>query len=144
MVRFIVSIVLMLVVMAGIITIEGGILLTYLGISSFTIMVFVPFFASLAIWKLKDLNQVWKDAFSRELKTSTLRTSLKILDFYERLYYLTGLICMILGFVLVLSKIEDITKLGKGLAYSLNGILYALFFAAVTRILKTRVTNKME
>lgn len=142
--RFILVIELVLGVIAGIIALEGCNLWSYLGFSAFTITVFVPFFASLAVWKFKDLMQVWRDSFSKDKKSMTIKTSLKILDFNERLFYLTGFICLILGIVLILSTISDLSKLARGFAYSLNGLLYGLFFAAVTRILKARIIDLIE
>jgi flagellar motor component MotA len=144
MFKFFVSAILMTATIAGIYALEGGDLMNFISFSTFMIVAFVPFFASLAVWKFQDLLQVWKDAFAKTKNSSSMRLSCKILDFYEKLFYLSGLICLLVGVIFVLSRLSDISKLGSGLAYTLSGLLYGLYFGVIARILKSRIENKME
>ncbi len=144
MIRFLVCLILMTAAIAGIYALEGGNIMSFIGFSPFAIVAFVPLFASLAIWKFGDLWRVWKDAFTKEKKVASMKMSCKITDFYEKAFYLSGFLCLIIGVILILSKLDDTAKLGHGLAYTLAGLLYGIYFGLIARILKARIENNME
>lgn len=144
MFKFFLCTILMFATIEGIYVLEGGNLMNFISISTFIIVAFVPFFASLAVWKFRDLFQVWKDAFSRSKNVPGMKLSCRILDFYEKIFYLSGFVCLLLGVILLLSKLTETAKLASGLAYTFTGVLYGFFFGIIARILKSRIENNME
>jgi flagellar motor component MotA len=138
MVKFIISLFLIFFTIAGALLLEGGDPVSYLGITAFIIVFFIPVFASMGVWGLSEIGNLWVDSFSKK-KTPTLKVSLKIIDFYEKGFYISGILCTVLGIIFVLAHIEKLEVLGRGLALSFLGILYGLIFGLIARILRARL-----
>jgi flagellar motor component MotA len=139
MVRFIVSLVLLVASIAGPVVLEGGGLLSYLGISAFMINVLVPFFAMLAVWRLSEIGRAWKDAFRRADAAAVARST-RIWEFAEKVCYATGVIGFLAGVVIVLSNTAaSPADLRKAFAVSPLSPIYSVLFAVLCRILRARV-----
>ena len=142
MVRFIISLVLLVGSIVGPILLEGGTILAYIGISSFIINVLVPFFAMLAVWRLSEIGSAWRDAFSHRSDAAAKARSVRIWEFAEKICYATGVISILAGTVIVLSNIRpSMVDLGRAFAAGVLGPLYAVLFAVLCRILRTRVQH---
>ena len=140
MLRFIVSLVLLLASIVGAIVFEGGNPLAYIGAAAFMIELLVPLFAMLAVWRLAEIGHAFGDAFSKKADSTSRARSARIWEFTEKICYAAGLIGLILGAVLILSRIYgSVAELGHGLALSLVALLYGVMFGIVCRILKARV-----
>ena len=143
MVRFIVSLLLLLASLAGVIRLEGGNLLMYVGISAFIVELAVPFFAMLAVWRLAEIGRAFRDAFVRKGESATAARSLRIWEFTEKVCYAAGVIGLILGIVLSLTRVSgSVADLGHALGASLMSPLYGVLLALVCRILGARVRGE--
>ncbi len=139
MVRFIVSLVLLVASIVGPVLLEGGKILSYIGISAFMINVLVPFFAMLAVWRLSEIGGAWKDAFRRAEPAAAAR-SVRIWEFAEKVCYATGVIGFMAGCVIILSNVwASASQIGRAFAAGALGPLYAVLFAVLCRILRARV-----
>lgn len=139
MARFIVSLVLLLASIVGPVLLEGGKILSYIGISAFMIEVLVPFFAMLAVWRLSEIGGAWRDAFRRADPTAVAR-SVRIWEFAEKVCYATGVIGFMAGTVIILSNVwASVADVGRAFAAGVLGPLYAVLFAVLCRILRARV-----
>ena len=146
MIRFIVSILLMTLVVCGALVLEGFNPAVFLGFTSFLIVLGIPLFASLGVWKAPDLINVWRDAFSSSQRQSS-KESLAVIGFCERLFYLSGVCGTLLGFAAVLlryGQLGSVENVCRGLAYSLLCLIYAMLFASVSRILHARIERTLR
>jgi len=140
MVRFIVSVVLMLGSLAGAVVLEKGSLLAYIGFTALIIEVLMPLFAMLAVWKLADISKAFGDAFTDKPDTGSRARSIRVWEFTEKVCYAAGVVGVILGAVLVIARVSSsVAELGRALAASLLAPLYGVLFGVVCRILKARV-----
>jgi flagellar motor component MotA len=138
--RFIVSLVLLLATLGGAVAIEGGNLLAYIGLSGIVIELLVPLFAMLAVWRFAEIGRAFGDAFSKKTRAKTRETSARIWAFTETVCYLTGVVALILGAVLVLSRIGgSLEELGRALAVCFLGPLYGVLLGIFCRIMKARI-----
>ena len=140
MVRFIVSLILLLASLTGVIRLEGGNLLAYVGFSAFLVQLAVPFFALLAVWRLPEVGRAFRDAFVREEVSATAVRSARIWEFTEKVCYAAAVIGVILGAVLILNRVSASPEdLGRAFGASLMSPLYGVLLALVCRILGARV-----
>ena len=143
MIRFIVSVLLMIMLICGILIIEGFHPGSFAAFTPFAAAIGIPFVASLGIWGFGDLAGVFRDAFSVR-KSGDREKSLRICVFYERLLYLAGITGTILGSIAVLLKIVELGSMNavcRGFAVSLLSSVYAAVFAAIVRIIAARIEN---
>jgi flagellar motor component MotA len=139
MVRFIVSLVLLVASIVGPVLLEGGTIRSYLGISAFLVEVLVPFFAMLAVWRLSEIGGAWRDAFRRADPAAVAR-SVRIWEFAEKVCYAAGVIGFMAGTVIILSEVSaSASQVGRAFAVGLLGPLYAVLLAVLCRILRARV-----
>ena len=117
---------------------EGGNLLSLFMLSPLLIVILVPAFAVLAVWSLKDWGRAWRDGLTRGV-ADCAPDSAELWAFYERMCYLSSIVGFILGLVLILSNLGDISTIGRPLAVGLMTPVYAILFGIVARILKARV-----
>jgi flagellar motor component MotA len=140
MVRFIVSLGLLLATISGAVLYERGNLLAYVGISTLMVELLVPVFAGLAVWRLAEIGRAFGDAFSKKADSPSRSRSARIWEFAEKVCYATGVIGFILGVVLTLAWVSgSINDLARAFAASLTAPLYGVLFGVVCRILKARV-----
>ncbi len=140
MIRFIVSLVLLLGTILFAVVLEGGSPLQYVGTSAFIVELLVPFFAMLAVWRLAEIGHAFADAFSRKTESASRARSARVWDFTEKVCYATGVIGLILGTVLILGRVNGSpVELGRGFSVCLTSPLYGIMFGIVCRILKARV-----
>jgi flagellar motor component MotA len=140
MVRFIVSLGLLLATISGAVLYEKGNLLAYVGVSTLAVEVLVPLFAALAVWRLAEIGRAFADAFSKKADSSSRSRSARIWEFAEKVCYASGVIGFILGLVLTLAWVSvSINNLAGAFAASLTAPLYGVLFGVVCRILKARV-----
>jgi len=144
MIRFIVSVILVLGAVVGAIFLEGFTPKVLMGFSAFLIVAGVPVFSSFGIWKINEVFTAWKDPFVKQ-KAGTFAVSLKILEFQEKLFYISGMTGTIIGFILVLNTIQGqaVDQIGRSFAASLIAVLYGLIFAVLIRILRARIEYAM-
>lgn len=146
MIRFIVSILLMTAVVCAALVLEGFNPAVFLGFTSFLIVLGIPVFASLGVWNESDLINVWRDAFSGSQRPSS-KESLALIAFCERLFCLSGICGTLLGFAAVLlryGQLGTMENVWRGFAYSLLCLIYAMLFAAISRILHARIERTLR
>jgi flagellar motor component MotA len=117
---------------------EGGNLPSLLMLSPFLIVILVPAFAVLAVWSLEDWGRAWRDGFARG-DADRAPDSAELWAFYERMCYLSSIVGFILGLVIILSNLGDLSTIGRPLAVGLMTPVYAILFGIVARILRARV-----
>ena len=143
MVRFVVSVVLLLATIMFSIVIENGNPLSYLGPTAFMVELLVPLFAMLAVWRLVEIGRAFRDAFSEKDDAASRTRSARIWDFAEKVCYAAAVMAFLLGAVLILSRpISSEAPLGPAFAAATVGPLYGIVFAIISRILKARVEQK--
>ena len=138
MARFLFGTVAIVATFLSIFLFEGGNLLSLLMLSPLLIVILVPAFAVLAVWSLKDWGRAWKDGLARA-GAGCAPDSAELWAFYERMCYLASIVGFILGLVLILSSLRDVSTIGKPLAVGLMTPVYAILFGIVARILRARV-----
>ncbi len=140
MIRFIVSLLLLLGSIAAAFILERGNPLALVGVTALFVEVLIPFFALLAVWRLAEVGRAFADAFTRKADSPTRARSVRVWEFTEKICYAAGFIGLILGVVLSLARISgSLADLGRALAISLMAPLYGIIFAVVCRILRARV-----
>jgi flagellar motor component MotA len=141
MLRFILGTLASIGVVALVITVEGGSVLSYLILSALAIALLVPFFAILAVWPFREWATAWKDALSSKGPRANAAKSVAIWDFAEKASWASGIIGFICGLVMILSQLRTPSALGPSVAASLTCPLYAVISGLVCRILRARVEN---
>jgi flagellar motor component MotA len=140
MVRFIVSLLLLLGTMLFAVVLEKGSILAYVGFTALVIELLVPLFAMLAVWRLAEIGRAFGDAFSKKADASQRARSVRIWEFTEKVCYAAGVIGLILGIVLVLARVSgSVNELASAFGASLLAPLYGVLFGIVCRIMKARV-----
>jgi flagellar motor component MotA len=140
MVRFIVSLALLLASLLGVVLLEKGNPLDYLGASAFMVELLVPLFAMLAVWRLAEIGRAFGDAFSKKADAASRARSVRIWEFTEKVCYAAAVIGLILGTVLILSRVSaSVNELGRAFGVSLVAPLYGVMLGIVCRILRARV-----
>ncbi len=139
MIRFVIGVVLILAALCGAIVIEGGSLLAYMAVTSFMIAVIVPIFAELSVWKGSEWRNALVDAFRPTTDKLRLEIAVRIWRFFEKASYIAGVLGLIVGVILVLSTIRDMTAIGKPLGVCLLSPLYGTVLGLVAYMLKSRV-----
>ena len=140
MVRFIVSLVLLLASIFGAFAVDRGNPLMFISIPGLMIMLLAPLFAMLAVWRFAEIGRAFGDAFSRKADSTSRAKSARIWDFTEKVCYATGVIAFFLGAVLILSRLYgDVAELGRAAATTLVAPSYGVILGIVCRILKARV-----
>lgn len=147
MIRFFVSIVLSLGLVMSALMMEGVNPVSLVVFSMFLIVISIPVVNSFGVWTAKEICTAWSDPFFKKSRDS-FPVSLKILEFQEKLFYISGITGTILGFVLILSNIPQekivFEELGRALAATLVGPIYGLFFVTVMRIMRARIDHTMN
>jgi flagellar motor component MotA len=138
MIRFVLGTLASVGVIVFAILVEGGNLATYLILTPGFIALFLPFFASLAVWPLREWLGAWKDAFAAGESESAARSS-SIWEFNEKASYASGIVGFIVGLIFILSSLGDLSRLGPAAAVSLTCPLYSVLLGLVCRILRARV-----
>ena len=144
MVRFIISVLMMVLLLCGVLFIEGFNPVALFAFTPFIVVVGIPVFASLGIWGIRDLFDVLRHAFL-SAKTGNAEKSMGICIFYERLFYLSGIAGTILGFSIVLFRIDQLgsrSEICRAVAYSLLPSVYGILFAVITRMINARIKNR--
>lgn len=140
MIRFIVSLLLLLGAMLFAVVVEGGNVLAYVGFTALVIELLVPLFAMLAVWRLAEIGRAFADAFSKKADATSRARSVRVWEFTEKVCYAAGVIGVILGIVLVLARVSgSVNDLARALATCLLAPLYGILFGIVCRIMKARV-----
>jgi flagellar motor component MotA len=143
MIRFIVSLLLLLGTILFAVVLERGSILNYIGFTAFLVELLVPLFAMLAVWRLAEIGRAFGDAFSRKADTGSRTRSARVWEFTEKVCYAAGVIGLILGIVLILSRVSgSVEELGRAFGASLIAPLYGVMLGIVCRILKARVENE--
>lgn len=142
MMRFVFGVVLSLATILGALFLEGGNGVSLLGISAFTMVWFVPFFSSAAVWGYRNWAKAWGAAFHSVEPAVALR-SVQLWRFNEFVFYLAGFLGFLVGMILILgfTPWEGTTpdRVGRSLSAALISPLYGFFFGYMARILRARV-----
>lgn len=142
MIRFLVGLLLAVGTVVGALLLEGGNGFTLLGLSAFTMVWFVPFFLSAAVWGYRAWVDAWKAAF-RPVEIASARRSAKLWGFNEFAFYASGLLGCLAGLILILGydgwDSASAPQIGRSLAAALIAPLYGFFFGYMAKILKARV-----
>lgn len=144
MLRFILGTLASLAVVILAVLMEGGNIFAYLSVNALAIALLIPFFAVLAVWRLGDWLKAWRDALKAGGDSASAATSKAIWAFFEKAGYAAGGVGFIAGLILVLSHIQAIEEVGRGLAIALTCPMYALLLGLVCRILRARVESKLK
>jgi hypothetical protein len=140
--RFAICAMLLVFTLVGAVMLDGANPIAYFKIPGLIIEVLVPLFALLAVWKVSELAEACKDAFSVNKNQSSVMRSVRIWNFAEKACYAAGALAWLLAMILTLvSQLppRDSLDLMHALAVGLVAPLYAILFALVCRILRERV-----
>jgi flagellar motor component MotA len=146
MIRFLISIFFAFGAVIFAVFIEGFNPINLIGFSAFLVAVSIPLISSFGVWKAGEIVIAWKDPFSKK-KNDSFAVSMKILEFQEKLFYISGIVGLILGFIIVLNNIkfyQTIDRICFGIAATLICPLYGILFAAVMRVMRARIDNAMS
>jgi flagellar motor component MotA len=140
MMRFIVSLVLLLASIFGAVALEGGNPLQYIAATAFMVELLVPLFALLAVWRLKEIGRALGDAFFKKADAASRTRSARIWEFTEKVCYAAGVIGLLLGLILILGGLTSpAAGLGRSYAAALVAPLYGVMLGVACRVLKARV-----
>ncbi|TAL29650.1 MAG: hypothetical protein EPN93_21415 [Spirochaetes bacterium] len=145
MTRFLISLILTLGSIFLALFTEGINPIMFLGISAFIVVAGIPIISSFGVWKASEVLAAWKDPFSKK-KSDSLAVSLKVLEFQERLLYISGITGTILGTVAVLYTVQSLhtmENICRSFASCLISLLYGLLLATIMRILRARIEYAM-
>jgi len=123
---------------------EGGSVEDFLLPTPLIIIVCVPSFAVLAVWRLRDWGVAWRDAFAAEAGTSG--ASAELWSFYEKACYIAGVVAFFLGLVVIFKEGGGVsrTDILRPLAVDCVAPILAIVFAMVARILRARVEENLR
>jgi flagellar motor component MotA len=143
MFRFSAGLILLFALIIGCVVLEGFNPIHLLQPTTLLIIVFCPIFASLAVWKVSSIKQAFQDALGKKKNESSFSRSVRIWSFYERVFYLIGIIGFIVGLILILGRLStDVLENMRSLAAAFVINVYALLFGLFARILKYCVLKR--
>ena len=117
--------------------IMGGHLGYYLNLFAFVFVFFLPFFASMAVWKWKELTAAWAAPFAKTARNAG--TAVKVWNFTEKMFYLSSLLGLLMGTVQVLANLSvDQKAFGVAMAVAFVAPVYAVFFGMLARVFRER------
>ena len=121
--------------------IEGGRLSMYLNPSAFVFVFFLPFFASMAVWKWKELTTAWAAPFAKTARNAG--TAEKVWNFTEKMFYLSGLLGLLMGVVVVLANLGTGGQeaVGAGIAVAFIATIYSIFLGMLARVFRERCSK---
>ena len=146
MIRFLIFIFLAFGSVILAVALEGFNPINLIGFTSLLVALSIPVLSSFGVWKAAEVAAAWKDPFSKKKKDS-FPVSMKILEFQEKLFYISSIVGTLLGLILVLCNIKaqlPIEKTFFGIAATLICPLYGLFFAAIMRVMRARIDNAIS
>jgi flagellar motor component MotA len=140
MVRFIVSLLLMLLSIVFALFVDGGNPLQIVGVPALIVELLVPTFAMLAVWRLAELRHALRHAFSDTGDVELRARSARIWEFAEKICYAGAVIGAVLGLVIILSA-QNLPPeaLRRAFGAACVAPLYGVIFGIVCRILRARV-----
>jgi flagellar motor component MotA len=140
MLRFIVSLILLLGTITAAMVLDAGNPIALIRIPALFIELLVPVFAMLAVWRLAEVGHAFRDAFSRKGDAASRSRSARIWELTEKVCYAAAVIGPILGAVLILSSGRNsAAELSAAVSSALIAPLYGITLGIVCRILKARV-----
>ncbi len=143
MLRFIVSLVLLFASIGLAVGIEGGKILSYVGVTSFIVELLIPSFAVLAVWHVREVGAAFRDAFRKKTDVASRTRSMQVWDFAEKMCYAAAVIGLLLGSILILGSIhQNVLELGRAFGATLLAPLYGILLAIICRIMKARVEQQ--
>lgn len=141
MTRFIVGSLALVGIIAGAILIEGGNPVAYLMLTPGLLAFLVPLCAVFAVWPAREWIAAWKDAFTGDESPTAARSS-AIWEFEEKAAYAAGIVGLVIGVIVLLSSLRELSRLGEGLAVCLLCPFYAALIGLGCRVLKAKVDRK--
>ena len=143
MIKFLSCVLAIMLIISGAFILEGGNPVNLLMLGAFLIVFFVPLFAALAVWKLGDIGKALKDALGKSPGKDSALKSIRIWIFFERIFYLSGVLGFLAGIILILSRLGgDLTDLAHSFAMDTCFGVTAVFFGILSKILRNRVENQ--
>ncbi|MBI4976076.1 MAG: MotA/TolQ/ExbB proton channel family protein [Spirochaetes bacterium] len=122
---FIIPLLASMALTAGVIALEGGSLMSYLGISAALLTCGVSFLVLLTQYTPGEMGSAFAAA-TGNAAVSDMKKALVFFETMQRTVIAAGILGTMIGFIYVLSKLSDISKTGVGIALSLITLLYAV------------------
>lgn len=138
MIRFICGLILAVITVIAVILIEGGNIPAFIALSPFLLVLFVPFFCVLAVYRFKAIVRACTDPFTGKKPDGK---SEDVCRLFEKLFIGTGVLGTLIGVVFVLSRLGDPAKMGPALAVSLLSSVYGVLFYLLSLTWRMKLKN---
>jgi hypothetical protein len=120
---------------------EGGLLLSLLGLTAFMITFLIPLISVLSVWSLGEWRLAWGQAFRQGPQDT--KVSAEIWKFREFTSYLAGILALLVGGILILGDFgSGQVTWNHALGAALVGPTYGTLFGLICRILRARVLHQ--
>jgi flagellar motor component MotA len=125
MVRYLISLVLFLTGAISAILLGGGRINVFLDIPSFLIIGILPFLFVSILYGFKEMGLAFSTAFENNADKEQLKKAINIFKIWGKTIWITSLIAILIGVMLMLVFLEDKNAIGPNLAVALISVLYA-------------------
>jgi len=125
MVRYLVSLVILLGGIAFGVTMTGGSVIPLLDLPSFIIVGIFPFLFVSTLYGFKDMAHDFSVPFKKENTQNDLTKAFTFFQKYGKATWLMGLISVIIGIIGILANLDDKASLGPSVALAVESLLYS-------------------
>ena len=149
MVRYLISIALIL---GGIIAstfLAGGNIMAFFDIPSFLLVAVVPFLFVSVLFGFKDMAAAFSSALKKEIDQDSLKKALIFFRAYGKAVWITGIVGVVIGVVGMLTNLEDVSAIGPNVALSIlsiycSCIAFLVIVLPFTVIIKKRLNGSCK
>jgi flagellar motor component MotA len=124
MIRYLVSLIVLLTGVVLTIFTSGGALWPYIDIPSLIIVGIFPFLFVSIVFGFKRMKSAFSAALKNESEKNKLIEALVFFNAYSKTIWVSGFIAVLIGVIAMLVWLEDKTKFGPNLAVALISLLY--------------------
>lgn len=140
--RYLASLMAVLIFFALAVYMSGGDVYTYVDIPSVLISIGLPLCMLRFGWTFKEMGECFKASFSSVKKPQNLKDAVIFFETMTKYFVFSGVIGVFTGVIAILKNLEDPHKLGPNLAVALITVLYGVFLSLIVSIPLAAIAKK--
>jgi flagellar motor component MotA len=131
--RYVISLLVFLAGFCLATVVSGGNLMNFVDIPTFFIVGLFPFLFTSVLFGFREMKAAYTTALQKELDVDRISKSQGFFDVFGTAIWIMGMIGTLIGFVAMLSNLDDTSSIGPNIALSILSIFYSgmLYLIAV-------------
>lgn len=142
MIRYCLSLIIIVVSLAAVLSASGGTIALYLDLPAFIITITLPIFIMIVLYGFDDLKKILKAPFDKQATNADIIQSNVFYKTYCRITIIAACIAVFIGIIGMLTDLANLTAFGPNLSLAVISLLYAAIVNLV--ILPLRIMLKKQ